>query len=372
MQRQFIFTLLFIFSTSTLWAQPLQPGFNRNELYELLCISIRTGSGPSYFEGVNAAPAPQTFQRQYRSPEIGLMNLWELWCDKNKHAVISIRGTVPKMESWMVNFHAAMVPAKGTTQPSENIKIDYDLSEHPQAAVHVGWLNSMLLLARDMQPKIDSLYQTGCRDFYITGHSQGGGIAYLLTAYLRRQQTLGKLPNNIRFKTYCTAAPKPGNLFFAYTYELATQAGWAYNVVNADDWIPEMPFAIQTTRDLNPVNPFPLAKGMIKKQKFPQRLVLKHIYNNLEKYPRKAQRQYERWLGMGMGKMAKKKLKGYEPGPYVHSNHFVRSGAYYVLQPSDAYYKIYPKYDKDIFVHHYHHPYLFLLDSSTVKKTNGL
>lgn len=372
MQLKSAFILFLLLRASNLWAQPLQPGFQRNELYELLCISARTGSGASYIEGVNAVPSPKTFQRQYRSPEIGLLNLWELWCDKNKHAVISIRGTVPKMESWLVNFHAAMVPAKGTTQPCDNIKLDYDLSEHPQAAVHVGWLNSMLLLELDMHPKIDSLYKTGCRDFYITGHSQGGGIAYLLTAYLRRQQVLGKLPKDIRIKTYCTAAPKPGNLYFAYTYELATQAGWAYNVVNADDWIPEMPFSIQTTTDLNPVNPFPYAKGMIKKQKFPQRLVLKHIYNNLEKYPRKAQHQYERWLGNSMGKVTRKKMKGYETGPYTHSNHFVRTGAYYVLQPTEAYYKAYPKYDKDIFIHHYHHPYLFLLDSTTVKKTNGL
>lgn len=372
MNKMLLGALLCLSVVETSVAQALRPGFQQNELYELLCISARTGSGASYIEGANAIPQPKQFKRIYRSNEIGLLNLWELWGDQQQHAVISIRGTVPKMESWLVNFHAAMVPAHGTTQPGENLKIEYDLSEHPQAAVHVGWLNSMLLLERDMHPKIDSLYKTGCRDIYITGHSQGGGIAYLLTAYLRRQQTLGKLPADIRFKTYCTAAPKPGNLYFAYTYELATQAGWAYNVVNADDWIPEMPFAIQTTRDLNPTNPFPYAKGMIKKQKFPQRVALGHIYKQLDQSPKKAQKKYEYWLGKAMGKVTQKKLAGYAPEAYVHSNHYVRTGATYVLQPNDKYYNVYPKLSKDAFVHHYHHPYLFLLDSSTIKRSEGL
>ncbi len=40
----------------------------------------------------------------------------------------------------------------------------YRLSEHPQAAVHAGWLTSTAFLIRDMMPRIDSLYRSGTRD----------------------------------------------------------------------------------------------------------------------------------------------------------------------------------------------------------------
>ncbi|HPN72156.1 MAG TPA: hypothetical protein PLZ32_21680, partial [Saprospiraceae bacterium] len=76
-------------------------------------------------------------------------------------------------------------------------------------------------------PKIDSLYKTGTKEFLIMGHSQGGAIAYLMTSYLYNLQQLGQLPIDIKFKTYCSAAPKPGNLYYAYEYEAMTQGGWA-------------------------------------------------------------------------------------------------------------------------------------------------
>ncbi len=96
-----------------------------------------------------------------------------------------------------------------------------------------------------------------------------------------------KIPNDIRFKTYCSAGPKPGNLYFAYDYENITAGGWAYNVVNSADWVPDVPFTVQTVDDFTAVNPFTNAKTMIKKQKFPKNLVLKHIYNQLSKPSKK-------------------------------------------------------------------------------------
>jgi predicted esterase len=54
------------------------------------------------------------------------------------------------------------------------------------------------------------------KESYIMGHSQGGAIAYLLTAHLLSLQKENKIPSEIVFKTYCSAAPKPGNLHFAY------------------------------------------------------------------------------------------------------------------------------------------------------------
>ncbi len=104
------------------------------------------------------------------------------------------------------------------------------------------------------------------------GHSQGGAIAYLLTAHFYNLQQQGKLPADIRFKTYCSAAPKPGNLYFAYDYETTTRGGWACNVVNAADWVPETPFSVQTVSDFNTTNPFVNAKKGNQQTKVPDEL----------------------------------------------------------------------------------------------------
>ena len=51
---------------------------------------------------------------------------------------------------------------------------------------------------------------------------------------------------SLNIKTYCSAAPKPGNLFYAYDFEHITEGGWAFNVVNSADWVPELPSTTQT------------------------------------------------------------------------------------------------------------------------------
>lgn len=131
-----------------------------------------------------------------------------------------------------------MVPAKGTLKISKDFVFDYHLSDDSRATVHTGWLIATAFLSRDMLPKIDSLYKTGHKEFYIMGHSQGGAIAYLLTSLLLKMQKNGQLPNDIQFKTYCSAAPKPGNLYFAYDYENMVKTGWALTVTNEADWVP--------------------------------------------------------------------------------------------------------------------------------------
>jgi hypothetical protein len=60
--------------------------------------------------------------------------------------------------------------------------------------------------------------------------SQGGALTFLLTPYLYSLQTQGKLPSDIRFKNYSTAAPKVGNLYYAYDYAEMMQFGWALTI----------------------------------------------------------------------------------------------------------------------------------------------
>ncbi len=175
-------------------------------------------------------------------------------------------------------------------------------------------------------------------------------------------QKQGKLPEDIRFKTYCTAAPKPGNLYFAYTYEALTQEGWAYNVVNTADWVPEVPFSVQTIYDFNTVNPFSGAKKLIKKQKGGKKLLLKHVYKQLSKHPLKAQRKYEKFLGHYLYKGIKKQLPDLEEPVYVHTNNYVRTGHTIVLQADDAYFAKFPDKKEKVFCHHFFYQYYYLLE----------
>ncbi len=346
-------------------AQQLKPGFDKAEYIDLMKLSARFGDSAYY----NTMPLPAGYSFLYRSPVMGLFNCWDLWKSSNNVAVISVRGTTADAVSWLQNFYAAMVPAKGELKLSATETFNYELAANPKAAVHVGWLVGMAFLSKDMLPKIDSLYKTGTKEFLLMGHSQGGAITFLLTAYFNNLQKQGKLPADIRFKTYCSAGPKPGNLYFAYEYEAATHGGWAYNVVNAADWVPEVPFSIQTVNDFNTTNPFVNAGAMIKKQKFPKNIALKHVYNRLNKPTKRAQRNYQKFLGKYTSKMVKNQIPGFEPPAYFQSNHYVRTGATIVLLPDEEYYKTYPDSKETIFIHHFHPPYLMLAEKLNILQT---
>jgi heat shock protein HslJ len=354
-----ILCLALLLHTGRASAQYLRPGFDRSEYIELLKVSAAFGDS-AY---VATFPQPEQFESVYRSPVVGLDNRWDLWVSKDKihpTAVVSLRGTTANSVSWLGNFYAAMVPAKGELTLGENDTFPYELAANPAAAVHVGWLVSMAILSRDIRPRIDSCYKTGIKDFILMGHSQGGAINYLLTAYLYNLQKKGTLPADIRFKTYCSAGPKPGNLYFAYDYEAATQGGWAYNVVNSADWVPEVPLTVQTLSDFNVTNPFVGAKGMIKKQKFPRRVALKYVYNRLSKPSLRAQKNYQKYLGNLAAGVVQKNIAGYTPSKYYNSTDYVRTGNTIVLLADAEYYAKYPDSPEKIFVHHFHPPYLYL------------
>jgi hypothetical protein len=282
--------------------------------------------------------------------------------------VIAVRGTTGTNDSWLANLYAAMVPAKGELQLNATDHFSYELSADPKAAVHVGWLIGVAFLSKDILPKIDSLYLSGIKDILITGHSQGGGISYLLTSYLMSQQKSKRLPADIRFKTYCTAAPKPGNLYYAYEYEAMTQHGWAFNVVNTADWVPEAPLSLQTLHDFNTVNPLKDAEGIIKKQKFPVDIVLKHYYNKLSKPAYKTLKYYQKFMGDKACKFVQKSLPGYVSPSYFPSNNYVRTGTTVVLMADSTYHQLFPDNKDNPFCHHYFEPYIYLLEQMKNEK----
>jgi hypothetical protein len=358
MKTKLIIVLFFLLQQ--LYSQHLKPYFDKSEYEELLLISVRTNTKEKYYSKFSE---PKEFNKVYRSNIVGLDNLWELWIDKNQtKAVISIRGTIPKMGSAIENMYAAMISAKGEILLSDTDTFKYELSPNNKAAVHIGWLIGMAYLSKDIIPKIDSIYKTGIKDILLMGHSQGGAINYLLTAYLYNLQDKGFLPKDIRFKTYCSAAPKPGNLYFAYYYGYLTQNGWGFNVVNSADWVPETPITIQTLNDFNNANPFVNAKSEIKKLKFPKNIVLKSVYNKLDRPTKKAQKNYEKYLGEKTSKIIMKNLDGYTaPSEYFNSNNYVRAGTTIILYADDKYFKEFPDKEDDILIHHMYKAYLYLL-----------
>ncbi len=337
--------------------QNLKPGFDKAEYKDMLLMAACSVDTP----WVNSKLVPLKFRLLYRSAVTGLDNRWDLWVNEGNVAVISIRGTTGTSESWLENFYAAMVPANGSMKLSANRTFDYKLADNPKAAVHVGWLMATGFLAEDVISKIDSCYRRGIWDFIITGHSQGGGISFLMTAYLLNLQKDGKLPEDIRFKTYCSAAPKPGNLYFAYDYENMTSGGWAFNVVNTADWVPETPLSIQTIEDFNTVNPFVNAKRTLKKQSLPTRIAMSYAYGKLDRPTRRAVKNYRKYLGNVAGKYVNKSLPGYQAPDYLYANHYVRTGATVLLYADKVYYENYPDNPDNVFIHHMAGPYLYLL-----------
>ncbi len=359
MKKYFLLQIALVLLSNIGFAQRLKPYFDKDEYRELLYISAKTNTPDSV---VFKIPAPQSHTMIYRSKIMGLDNRWDLWINREHTiAVVSIRATTGNIESSLGNLYAAMVPAKGTLNLSKSDTFRYCLAPDDKAAVHVGWLLSTAYLSRDIVPKIDSLYAAGVKDIILLGHSQGGAIDFLLTAYLYSLQKQKKLPQDIRFKTYCSAAPKPGNLYFAYYYENITNK-WAFNVVNSADWVPETPISIQTLNDFNETNLFAETKIQMKKLKFPKNIILKKIYNKLSKPTEKAQKRYEKYLGEMTSKLIRKKFPDFEPPEYFSSNNYVRTGRTIVLYANEEYFKKFPKKSHDIGVHHNFKAYLFLLE----------
>ncbi|TDE17391.1 lipase family protein [Dyadobacter psychrotolerans] len=358
-------TVIFCLLLATVtYGQKLKPGFDKAEYIETLKINNKVHIDVAKWKDVGAVEDPQHSKLIYRSAVSGFDNLWDLWKRNDGVGIVAVRGSVQTGASFLANLYAAMVPAKGALQLDKTRSFSYNLSNNPSAAVHVGWLVSLAYLSTDIVAKIDSCHKTGMKEFVLTGHSQGGGIVFMLNSYLENLKAEGKLPADIRFKTYCSAGPKPGNLYYAYDYERMTSGGWAYNVVNSADWVPDVPFTVQTVDDFTAVNPFHGAKTQIKKMKFPKNLALKHVYNQMSKPSNKARKNYQKYLGKMISRTVRKQLPDFTIPTYYNSSYYVRTGNTVVLYADEEYFKLFSNEadNPNIWQHHLPKPYLFLAE----------
>lgn len=355
--RLFRFVACLLLMSSAANAQVLKPGFSIDEYLDvLLRCAVQVDVA---FRG--HIPKEENFQRVYRSPVQGMFNKYEIWRSKDKTTIaVNVRGTTSEMGSWLENFYSAMIPATGSLKLTDKYTFKYKFANDPKAAVHVGWAIGIGSIAPDVVDKIRYYYNQGAKQVIIEGHSQGGALSFLLTSYLRYLQVDGKLPGDIVIKTYCSAAPKPGNLFYAYDFDYITRGGWAFNIVNAADWVPETPSSIQTVHDMNNISPFADPMSMLRKEKRIVRWYLARVYRQLNRSTHKAQHRFEKNLGKRVYKQVKKFLPEYEQPTYVHSNNYMRAGTPIVLQPDSEYYQKYPDTGANIFRHHLFEPYYFL------------
>ena len=359
MKKFFIIICCFSFLSS--YAQQyLQSGFNAKEYVETISMFSRMGDTVAAWD---KTPAPVHFDKIYSSPVVGLKNKWCLWLQKDKHvAVISIRGTVNELPSWLENFYAAMIPAKGMLQLNDSTTFVYQFAENREASVHVGWTIGIAYLAPGIVQKIKEQYANGVKEFVIAGHSQGGALAFLLRSYLFYLTKNGGLPKDIVYKTYCSAAPKPGNLYYAYDFDFITRNGWAFTIVNAKDWVPESPFTVQRITDFNTVNPFVNVKDVLAKQKLVVRWYLNGVYNKLNRRTTKAQSSINKYLGGTIYGQVKKVLPQLKEPQYAAVANYMRAGVPIVLIPDEAYMKEHPDDPKKIWEHHMPYAYYELTE----------
>ncbi|WP_234734422.1 lipase family protein [Tellurirhabdus bombi] len=338
-----------LLSSASRAQQGLQPGFLVQEYLDLLGVAAQQYDSLAPKDKVPLSPR---YKFLYRSPEVGLMNRWALWLRDDQVAVIDIRGTTKDTPSWLENFYAAMVPATGSLTLNDSTTFTYQLAADPKAMVHIGWLLGLGHLSPTILTQIRAQHAKGIRNFILMGHSQGAALTLLLRSYLHYLVQKGDLPKDLNFKTYCSACPKPGNLFFAYDYEYITRNGTAFTILNAADWVPETPFSLQTLKDFNAVNPFQDIKPKLRKQSFLVRVYAGTIFRKLDGRTRRSQRTFEKYLGRQVSKLVKKSLPQFQTPDYAPSNNYMRAGVPIVLQPDEAYRREFPDNPEKVFMHH--------------------
>lgn len=366
----YLFTALTIISgfANCIAQSKLNPGFIPEEYRQLLEITSRQRDSSEVFPYV--IPYPENCRLAFRSDEVGLSNRWDLWIRNDSVGIISIRGTIPKADSWSENFYAAMVPAKGSMIIDSDYVFIYKLAEKSNAGVHAGWLTGLAYLVPSIVTKINEQYANGIKNYIIIGHSQGGAIAYLLYSYLHYLDRQ-RIPEDVKFKVYCSAPPKPGNLFYAYDFDFISRGGWALRVFNTEDWVPQMPVSVQTLKDFSRDNPYIERDSMMAKMGFMQKLVFEYILGKMKNNLNDAGSTLHEYLGTPVyEKMITKYLPGFPEPVYLKDSYYYPCGIPIVLMPQPGYDEVI-KSETEIpllFKNHMPLPYYFLLEKIYLEK----
>ena len=309
----------------------LNPAFNKQEAKNLVAICNYWVNGK--IKGVDSTFIDSEYKLLYESKPLIMENVWQLWQKGDNAVVVNLRGTTRKSISWYENFYAAMIPAQGEIILPDSQKINYKYAKDKRASVHVGWAMGVQFMLPDILKHIKEVNDRGIYNIYLTGHSQGGVLVHLLRAALQYIPE-AQLSKKNSFKVYSFASPKPGNRFFAYDYASYTSLkNPSYTIINNADWVPQVPFSIQSTDNMVEVNPFQALENNDFDMPFIKQLVIKHIYSSLKKPLVKSQKQFKKTLGANVKKQIEKKIGAFETPEYVDDFAYFPVGIQVILQP---------------------------------------
>ncbi|MEJ7661482.1 MAG: hypothetical protein WKG07_18790 [Hymenobacter sp.] len=175
-------------------------------------IPVALPAGRAGFDVVGGHSEAERFALAYRSPTSPLDNRWDLWthAGPQPQAVISLRGTAAKAESWLANMYAAMLPAAGELVLGGGRRICVPPGRQPAAGRRARGLaaqpglhgrrhrtqNGFVLPAR--HPRLPQSWAT----------ARAAAWRSLLTSYLRNLQQQGRLPADLRLKTLLQRRPQ--------------------------------------------------------------------------------------------------------------------------------------------------------------------
>jgi hypothetical protein len=357
--------LLVCIAFSTFAQSKLKPGFDAKEYATLLEMTERQADTTKY---KLQTPYPAGYERVFRSDISGLDNRWDLWLNGDSIAVINVRGTTVQPESWLEDFYSPMVRAEGYLNFGKGNIFHYKLGSDTTAAVHAGFLIGLSAVAPTIVEKINEYYNKGIKNFILMGHSQGAAITYLLRSYLYYLPA-GTIPADINFKTYCSAPPKPGNLFYVYDFEYITRGGWSTRVSNILDWVPQMPLTVQTKKDFSRNDPFsPVDTALANSLGFLPRLVIGLIQRSTFGDLDDARDVLMKYLGKDLYKIVKTKLPGFVEPKYSECMDYMVCGTPVVLKPTESYRQkfISPGGVAGIFTHHMPPAYYYLINEEYI------
>jgi hypothetical protein len=358
-RKYFFLGFLLIFCNTLSGQELLKPGFDASEYADLLGLTHKTHN-PANTDRLSV-PVPVGYEHVYRSEKGPLDNLWDLYIRKDGLGVLEIRGTTAKTKSWLENFYAGMVPAQGTIQIGENQRFNYKLAEDKRATVHVGWLTGLASMIEDILDKLNEYHGKGIKEYILMGHSQGGAIVFMLDSYLHYDPD-DLVPDDMVFKTYNSAAPKPGNQHYAYDYAFINRGGWAFRIANPIDWVPETPITVQTLQDYNEVNPFRDMNTFTSSMGWLEKVVVNSIFRKTDRSLRKARNRLMKYLGFKLYGFIEEYMEGMVEPEYAVSMNYVTAGTPIILPPTSVYFEEYVSQAKqDVFRHHYGIAYYFLL-----------
>ncbi len=322
---------------------PVLAGYNKAELVALIPVMERAYDSSDI--GGYKTPEPQGVQRIFRSKVSPLMNRFDVWITNTDRAVIAIRGSIvdPGGLSFAAAFYSPMVKASGKIIMSDSETFEYKLAELPDAAVHLGMLLGLAHISDELVSQIKDLYDKGIRDFVILGHSQGSGIGFLATSYIRYLQKDGKLPSDFRLKTYLIAAPKVGNLQYAYDYQKINNGGWALAVNSILDWVPCIGLTFQGAIDFPKISPFYDMKGFMASINFPTGPYFDESYNRFLTIEPAITKEMQAIIHENVYPRVIKAMPEYVEPTLLGTFDFERSGDMVPLFPDTDYYKTFPQ-----------------------------